>query len=149
MSLFDKINADIKSAMLAREKEKLEALRAVKSAVLLAKTEKSASAELTEEDEIKLLKRLVKQRKESATTYRDADRTDLAEKESFQANIIEAYLPEQMSEEEVEIMVKDIIVEINAEGMKDMGKVMGAAVKKLAGKADNKMLSEIIKKNLS
>ncbi len=149
MGLSDKINADIKAAMLAREKEKLEALRAVKSAVLIAKTEKSATDEITEEDEIKLLKRLVKQRKESAITYKEAGREDLVEKEDFQAKIIEAYLPEQMGEKEVEAIVEQCIADTSAEGMKDMGRVMGIAVKKLAGKADNKMLSEIIKKKLS
>ncbi len=149
MGLSDKINADIKSAMLAREKEKLEALRAVKSAILIAKTEKSAIEEITEEDEIKLLKRLVKQRKESAITYKEAGREDLVEKEDFQAKIIEAYLPAQMGEKEVEAIVEQCIADTAAEGMKDMGKVMGIAVKKLAGKADNKMLSEIIKKKLS
>ncbi len=148
MSLSNTINADIKAAMLAKEKEKLEALRAIKSAILLANTEKNAG-DLSEEDEIKLLKRLVKQRKESAATYTEAGRNDLAEKEEFQASLIETYLPEQLGEEEIEKIIDGIIAETNADSMKDMGKIMGMAVKKTAGKADNKVLSEIIKKKLS
>jgi uncharacterized protein YqeY len=148
MSLTTTINADIKAAMLAKEKEKLEALRAIKSAILLANTEKNAG-EISEEDEIKLLKRLVKQRKESAATYSEAGRNDLAEKEEFQASLIETYLPEQLGEEEIEKIIDEIIAETNADSMKDMGRIMGMAVKKTAGKADNKILSEIIKKKLS
>ncbi len=148
MSLTTTINADIKAAMLAKEKEKLEALRAIKSAILIANTEKNAG-EISEEDEIQLLKRLVKQRKESAATYTEAGRNDLAEKEEFQASLIEKYLPEQLSEEEMQKIIDEIIAETHANSMKDMGKIMGMAVKKTAGKADNKALSEIIKKKLS
>jgi uncharacterized protein YqeY len=148
MSLTTTINADIKAAMLAKEKEKLEALRAIKSAILIANTEKNAG-EISEEDEIQLLKRLVKQRKESAATYTEAGRNDLAEKEEFQASLIEKYLPEQLSEEEMQKIIDEIIAETHANSMKDMGKIMGIAVKKTAGKADNKALSEIIKKKLS
>ena len=148
MSLTTTINADIKAAMLAKEKEKLEALIAIKSAILIANTEKNAG-EISEEDEIQLLKRLVKQRKESAATYTEAGRNDLAEKEEFQASLIEKYLPEQLSEEEMQKIIDEIIAETHANSMKDMGKIMGIAVKKTAGKADNKALSEIIKKKLS
>jgi len=148
MSLTTTINADIKAAMLAKEKEKLEALRAIKSAILIANTEKNAG-EISEEDEIQLLKRLVKQRKESAATYTEAGRNDLAEKEESQASIIEKYLPKQLSEEEMQKIIDEIIAQTNADSMKDMGKIMGLAVKKTAGKADNKALSEIIKKKLS
>jgi uncharacterized protein len=148
MSLTTTINADIKAAMLAKEKEKLEALRAIKSAILIANTEKNAG-EISQEDEIQLLKRLVKQRKESAATYTEAGRNDLAEKEEFQASLIEKYLPEQLSEEDMQKIIDEIIAETHANSMKDMGKIMGMAVKKTAGKADNKALSEIIKKKLS
>lgn len=148
MSLTTTINADIKAAMLAKEKEKLEALRAIKSAILIANTEKNAG-EISEEDGIQLLKRLVKQRKESAATYTEAGRNDLAEKEEFQASLIEKYLPEQLSEEEMQKIIDEIIAETHTNSMKDMGKIMGIAVKKTAGKADNKALSEIIKKKLS
>jgi len=148
MSLTDLINNDIKQAMLGREKEKLEALRAVKAALLLAKTEKGAMAEIDEQTEVTILKRLVKQRKESADIYTSKDRNDLAEQELIQAGIIEKYLPEQMGEEEIKSVVSGVITELGAMGMKDMGKVMGVAAKKLAGKADNKLVSEIIKKLL-
>lgn len=148
MSLTDLINNDIKQAMLSKEKEKLEALRAVKAALLLAKTEKGAVAELNEQAEVQILKRLVKQRKESADIYTSKDRNDLAEQELFQAGIIEKYLPEQMGGEEIKSVVSGVITELGARGMKDMGKVMGAVAKKLAGKADNKLVSEIIKKLL-
>jgi len=148
MSLTDLINNDIKQAMLSKEKDKLEALRAVKAALLLAKTEKGAMAEIDEQTEVLILKRLVKQRKESAEIYTSKNRNDLAEQELFQAAIIEKFLPEQMGEVEVTSVVSGIIAELGAQGMKDMGKVMGAAAKKLAGKADNKLVSEIIKKLL-
>ena len=148
MSLTDVINNDIKQAMLNREKEKLEALRAVKAALLLAKTEKGASAEVDEQAEIIILKRLVKQRKESAEIYKSKERNDLADQELFQVSVIDKYLPAQMGEDEIRAVVAAVITETGAQGMKDMGKVMGAATKKLAGQADNKLVSEMVKKLL-
>jgi uncharacterized protein len=148
MSLQDKINNDIKEAMLAKEKEKLEALRAVKSALLLAGTEKNAGENITDDAEIKLLQRLVKQRRESAEIYVSQNRQDLAGVELFQAEIIQKYLPQQMSPEELADEIKAIIAETAATSAKDLGKVMGAASKKLAGKADNKTISEIARQLL-
>ncbi|HNY06471.1 MAG TPA: GatB/YqeY domain-containing protein [Bacteroidales bacterium] len=148
MTLEEQINADIKTAMLAREKEKLEALRAIKSAVLLEKTKEGASG-VTQEAELKLLQRLVKQRKEAAEVYASQNRTELADSEIFQANIIEKYLPAQMGNDELADILKKIIAETGASSVKDMGKVMGIATKQLAGKADNKAISDIIKKLLS
>ncbi|MFN5319721.1 MAG: GatB/YqeY domain-containing protein [Bacteroidia bacterium] len=144
MSLEQKINDDIKTAMLAREKEKLEALRAIKSAVLLAKTEKAGAA-LDSDTEIKMLQKMVKQRRESAEIYTSQGRTDMAEAEIFQAGIIEAYLPEQLSEDSIREIIKQIISESGASGSKDMGKVMGLANQKLAGKADGKTVAAIVK----
>jgi uncharacterized protein YqeY len=144
MSLEQKINDDIKTAMLAREKEKLEALRAIKSAVLLAKTEKLGAA-LDSDTEIKMLQKMVKQRRESAEIYTSQGRADMAEAELFQAVIIEAYLPEQLSEDEVREIIKQIIAETGALGPKEMGKVMGLANQKLAGKADGKSIAAIVK----
>lgn len=149
MSLEEKINQDIKKAMLAREKEKLEALRAVKTALLVAKTEKGATAEMSEDAENKILQRLVKQRKESAVIYEGGNRTELAEKELFEAKIIEMYLPEQMSDEELTQSVQRIIDEMGAKSMADMGKVMGKASKELAGKADGKAVADKVKALLS
>ena len=144
MSLTEKINEDIKKAMLAREKDKLEALRAVKSALLLEMTSDS-KAEITPDTEIKLLQKLVKQRRETAEVYTGQNRPDLASVESFQADVISAYLPAQMSREDLFPILKEIITETGAESIKDMGKVMAAATAKLAGKADNKTISTAIK----
>ncbi|MDP1623496.1 MAG: GatB/YqeY domain-containing protein [Bacteroidales bacterium] len=145
MSLELKINADIKSAMLARDAEKLEALRAVKAAILVEKTKEGATDEITVETELKILQKLVKQRRESAEIYSQANRQDLAQTESFDASIIETYLPRQMSEAEVIAVIKKIVAETGATSVKEMGKVMGLAAKELAGKADNKMISGIVK----
>jgi len=145
MSLEEKINQDIKKAMLAREKEKLEALRAVKTALLIAKTEKGASNDITEDAELKILQRLVKQRKESAAIFEEKNRKELAEKEMFEAKIIEVYLPEQMSYEDLTKHVQKIINELGANSMADMGKVMGRASKELAGKADGKAIADKVK----
>lgn len=146
MALEEKINADIKSAMLAKEAAKLEALRAVKSAILLLKT----SAEgYTDETETKALQKMVKQRKETADIYNTQNRKDLADTELFQAGIIESYLPKQMSEEEIKAEVAKIITSVGASSPADMGKVMGAATKQLAGKADGKIISAIVKELLS
>ncbi|OYT12759.1 MAG: glutamyl-tRNA amidotransferase [Bacteroidetes bacterium 4572_114] len=146
MDLAVKINDDLKQAMLARDKRKLEALRAIKAALLLAKTGKdTSSGEIPEEVELKILQKLVKQRKESAEIYKSQNRADLADEELYQSAIIEAYLPEQMSQEELQVLVKEIVDQVGATSMKDMGKVMGMASKKLAGKADNKSISGIVR----
>lgn len=147
MSLEEKINADIKSAMLSKEKRKLDALRAVKSAILLLKTNGSA-APISEEQEIACLQKLVKQRKESAQLFKEQNRMDLYEEESFQQSVIEAYLPEQMSEEEIKSALRQIIEQTGASSMKDMGKVMGEAQKAFAGRADNKLVSTMVKELL-
>jgi len=150
MSLEIIINDDIKQAMLARDKRKLNALRAIKAALLLEKTGSGVgSTEVPESIELKLLQKLVKQRKESAILYKEQNRSDLAEEEVYQASIIEKYLPEQMSIEEVSEIIKKIINETGASTMKDMGRVMGMASKQLAGKADNKTVSGIVREMLS
>ncbi len=149
MSLENKINEDIKKAMLSREKEKLEALRAVKTALLVAKTEKGAGETMTKETEIKILQRLVKQRKESAAIFKEQNRKELAQKESFEASIIEKYLPEQMSKEEIKSIISKIIEETEAKSMADMGKVMSVASKQLAGKAEGKLIADMVKTMLS
>ena len=145
MSLFEQINNDIKAAMLAREKERLEALRAVKAAFLLAKTEKGESNELSEETELKIVQKLVKQRKESAEVYKANNRDDLYSKEIAEAKIIEQYLPQQLSEEEITVRVRAIIDKVGAKGPQDMGKVMGMASKELSGKAENKLVAQKVK----
>ena len=147
MSLEKKINDDIKAAMIAKDKAKLEALRSIKSELLIAKTgkDKDESGEIPESIELKLLKKLAKQRKDSAETYKEQGRQDLADDEIFQLEIIESYLPEQLSEEDIKAGVHEIIKETGASSMKDMGKVMGLASKKFEGKADNKKVSEIVK----
>ncbi len=149
MNLLETINQDIKKAMLAKEKDKLEALRAVKNAILVQQTEKGAAQELSDEVEIKLLQRLIKQRKESALLYQQQGRDDLAQPEIFQSEIIQGYLPQQLSEEKIRARIKDIVEQTQAQGMKDMGKVMGLATKELAGKADNKLISDIVKEHLA
>jgi uncharacterized protein YqeY len=148
MSLVENVNADIKAAMLAREKDKLEALRAVKSALLLAQSEKGGTGEVSEDAEIKMLQKLVKQRRETAEIYVNQNRKELADVELFQAEIIQQYLPKQMDISEIKEIVKAIITEVGATSIKDMGKVMGTASKQLAGKADSKTISEIVKEVL-
>ncbi|SFW70841.1 hypothetical protein SAMN02927921_03505 [Sinomicrobium oceani] len=148
MSLQSKVMEEMKTAMRAKDTVSLEALRAIKSALLLAQTE-SSSKELSEADELKLLQKLVKQRKDSATIYSDQGREDLAAPELAQAAVIEKFLPEQMSEEEIAVVVEKTIADTGAEGMKDMGKVMGAVTKQLAGKADGKVISAIVKQKLA
>ena len=146
MALEEKIYADIKSAMLAKEASKLEALRAIKSAILLLKT----SAEgLNDDTEIKALQKMVKQRKETADLYVTQNRKDLADVELAQASVIEAYLPQQMGEDEVKAEIAKIITTVGATSPSDMGKVMGVASKQLAGKADGKLISTIVKELLS
>lgn len=150
MELEKLINDDIKQTMLARDTRKLEALRAIKAALLLEKTGKDLSwnGEIPEEIELKLLHKLVKMRRESAELYKNQNRQDLADEELYQAGIIEKYLPAQMDETEVENIIRIVIGETGAQSIKDMGKVMGAATKKLAGQADNKTISEIVKRLL-
>lgn len=149
MSLEIQINNDIKQAMLAKDSRKLNALRAIKAALLLEKTGKDVSSgEIPESVELKLLQKLVKQRRESSTIYVTQNRADLAEEEDFQAAIIEKYLPEQLSEDQIKAIVAAIITETGATSVKDMGKVMGAATKKVAGKADNQLISRIVKELL-
>ena len=149
MELEKLINEDIKQAMLAKDKGKLEALRAIKAALLLEKTGKDVtSGEIPDEVELKMLQKLVKQRRESADVFKTQNRPDLAETELFQASIIEKYLPEQMSEEELKGIIQQIITKTGAQSIKDMGKVMGMASKELAGKADYKTVAEIIKQIL-
>jgi uncharacterized protein len=149
MSYSDLINEDIKKAMLAREKDKLEAIRAVKAAFIIARADKGAGSVLEEAEEVKIIQKLVKQRKDSATIYKEQNRPELADKELMEAAVIEKYLPAQMSEQDIVAVVKRIITESGAAGMKDMGKVMGLSTKQLAGKADGKMISEIVKKLLA
>ena len=149
MVLFDRVNEDIKHAMLNKEpKVKLEALRAIKAAFLLAKTEK-VGVELTDEMELKIINKLVKQRRESADIYKTQNRPDLYEKEIAEAQVIEAYLPAQISPAELEGLVKAIVERVGAKAPSDMGKVMGVASKELAGKADGKAISEIVKRLLA
>ncbi len=150
MSLELLINTDIKAAMIARDKKKLEALRAIKSALLMIKTGKDVSfAEVPEELELKTLQKLIKQRKESARIYKEQSRDEAYEEEMFQAGIIEAYLPEQMTEEDIVNIIAGIIEKTGASSMKDMGKVMGMASKELAGKADNGIVSKIVREKLA
>jgi uncharacterized protein len=149
MSLKQQIDNDIKKAMLAKNKEELEALRAIKSMILLAETEKGGSGDVSSDVESKLLMKAVKQRKESADIFSQQGRKDLADKELFQFDIISRYLPKQLSTEEVEAAVKNIIAEVGAKGPQDMGKVMGTATKKLAGQVDGKVISELVKKLLT
>ena len=150
MSLEQIIVADIKAAMLAKDPQKLEALRAVKAALMLEKTKGGAAAEnLSGEDEMRLLQKLVKQRRESAEIYRSQNRADLAETEEFQTSVIENYLPKQLDEGEVRRILVAIVEQTGAQSMKDMGRVMGEANKQLAGKADNKTVASIVKKLLA
>ncbi|MBS1543316.1 MAG: GatB/YqeY domain-containing protein [Bacteroidetes bacterium] len=149
MSLKATIDNDIKKAMLAKNKEELEALRSIKSMILLAETEKGHASELAADAENKLLMKAAKQRKESAEIFQKEGRSDLASRENFQLEIISRYLPKQMSESELTEAIKAIITQVGAKGPQDMGKVMGVATKTLAGKADGKVISEIVKKMLA
>lgn len=148
MSLITRIDQDIKQAMLAKQPDRLQALRSIKSALLLAKTEKGAAEEMTEEAEIKVLQKLVKQRKESADIYKTQNREDLYEIEMSEMRVIEPYLPQQMTRFEIEGAVQEIIERIGATGAQDMGRVMGVASKELAGKADGKTISEVTRQLL-
>ena len=149
MSLEQKIMADLKTAMLAKDEKSLRSLRAIKAAILLAKTSEGAGGELKEDDEIKLLQKLVKQRKDSLEIYEQQKRTDLAQKEQEEIEIIEKFLPKQLSIEELQLEIKKIIAETGATSPADIGKVMGAATKRLSGKTDGKTISTTVKELLS
>jgi len=146
MTLEEKINTDLKTAMLAKDEATVRSLRAVKSAILLAKT--SGSDNISAEDEIKMLQKLVKQRKESVDIYIQQNRADLAKTEQEEIAVIEKYLPKQMSEEEIRVELKKIIEQVGAKSAAEMGKVMGAASKHFAGKADNRIVSQLVKQLL-
>ena len=149
MSLKSTIESEIKQAMLNKDKDRLRALRAIKSQILLAETEKGGSGELTEETEMKLLTKAAKQRRDSIEVFEKEGRDDLSETEKSELAVIESFLPKQLTEEEVEEEVKQVIQESGASGPQDMGKVMGLSTKKLAGRADGKMISAIAKKLLT
>jgi uncharacterized protein len=149
MSLKQQIDGDIKKAMLAKNKEELEALRSIKSMILLAETEKAGSDDLSSDTENKLLMKAAKQRKESADIFVQQNRKDLADKELFQYEVISRYLPKQLSEDQVKDMLIAIISEVGAKGPQDIGKVMGVATKKLAGQAEGKVINELVKKLLA
>ena len=149
MSLEQKIMSDLKTAMLAKDEKGLRSLRAIKAAILLAKTSEGFGGELKEDDEVKLLQKLVKQRKDSLEIFQQQNRTDLAQKEQEEIEIIEKFLPKQLSADELKSEVAAIIIEVGASSPADMGKVMGAATKKLAGKADGKTISALVKELLS
>ena len=149
MSLQEKVMTALKGAMKAKDQTALTALRAVKSAILLVQTESGAASELTEEQELKLLQKLVKQRKDSSAIYLEQGRKDLALPEIDEAEVISQFLPEALSEEEIEKVVVMTIDSIGADGMKDMGKVMGIVSKELAGQADGKTISNIVRQKLS
>lgn len=149
MSLKQTIDNDIKKAMLAKNKEELEALRGIKSQILLAETEKGGTGDIAQDVEMKLLTKAAKQRKESADIFTKEGREDLAKRELFQLEIINRYLPQQLTEAEITEELKKIIATVGAKGPQDMGKVMGTATKQLAGKADGKVISDIVKKLLA
>jgi uncharacterized protein YqeY len=149
MSLKQQIESDIKKAMLAKQKDELKALRAIKSMILLSETEKGSSGELTEDAENKMLMKAVKQRRDSAQIYKEQGREDLYAVEMAEVAVIEKYLPQQLSEEEVTAVVKEVIAKVGASGPQDMGKVMGAATKALAGQSDGKTISGIVKQLLT
>jgi uncharacterized protein YqeY len=149
MSLFDQINEDIKSAMKAKEKDRLEALRAVKAQLLLLKTAEGASDTISTEDEIKVVQKMIKQRKDAAEIYKTQNRQDLADKELLEATFIEVYLPKQLTDEELTQVIGSIIAKVGATSVKEMGKVMAEAQKELAGKAEGKAIAEKVKKLLN
>lgn len=148
MSLAEQINNDIKQAMLAKEKEKLAALRAVKSALLLEAT-KGSNTEITDEDGLKIIQKLVKQRKDAANIYMEQGREDLAKEEQFQIEVLSVYLPEQMGEDDIRKVVKTVIINAGAAGPQDMGKVMGQVMGQLKGKADGGIISKVVKEELT
>ena len=145
MSLKASVESEIKNAMLAKDKDRLRALRAIKSLILLEETKGGSKGEITSEDEMKLLTKAAKQRKDSADIYKQQNREDLFAVEMAELEIINEFLPKQLTEQELEAALKKIISDVGAEGPKDMGKVMGAATKELAGKADGKAISQKVK----
>jgi uncharacterized protein len=149
MSLKQQIDGDIKKAMLAKNKEELEALRSIKSMILLAETEKGGADDISSDAENKLLMKAAKQRKESADIFTQQNRKDLADRELFQYEVISRYLPKQLSEDDLKKAISTVIAEVGAKGPQDMGKVMGAANKKLAGQAEGKVISDMVKKLLT
>tara|TARA_B100001057_G_scaffold433449_1_gene462355 strand:- start:350 stop:802 length:453 start_codon:yes stop_codon:yes gene_type:complete len=149
MSLIEKINIDLKQAMLEKDKLKLESLRAIKSSLILNQTSVSSQNIISKEDEIKILQKLVKQRKESASIYINQKRSELAEIEQVQADFISSYLPKQLTKEEIEVIVSKVIFDSNSNGLKDMGKVIAKVVKSTLGRADGKTISDIVKQKLS
>lgn len=149
MSLLDKITADLKDAMKSKDKVALEALRAAKTAFTLARTEKSADTQLSEAEELKIIQKLVKQRKDSASIYKEQNREDLLEKEIAEAAVLEKYLPAKLSDEELTNIVQSIIEKVGASSPQEMGKVMGVASKELAGKADGKDIANKVKQLLA
>ena len=148
MSIFDQVNNGIKEAMKAHDKGRLEALRGIKAEFLIVKTAPGNNGEVSDENALKVLVRMAKQRKESAQIYIDQNRQDLADVELLQASVIEEFLPKQMNDEELTAHVKFIIEQAGATSMKDMGKVMGIATKQVAGKADNAKVSQLVKEML-
>lgn len=149
MNLEQQIMAQMKDAMKAKDEATLRGLRAIKAAILLAKTSSGASSELSAEDEVKLLQKLVKQRKDSLEIFQQQNRTDLAKKEEEEIAVIEKFLPKQLGADELKTIIAAIITEVGATSAADMGKVMGAANKKLAGQADGKTISAVVKELLS
>jgi uncharacterized protein YqeY len=147
-NLFDTVSGDIKTAMLAKDKIRLEALRGIKKEFIEAKTAKGSEGELSDDTALKILQKMVKQRKESAAIYQQQNRADLAETELAEASVIESYLPKQMSSEELENAVKEIIMQTGATSIKEMGKVMGVASRALAGKTEGRLISETVKRLL-
>ena len=148
MSLSDQINEDIISAMKARDKEKLEALRGIKKVLIEAKTATGASGELKDEEVVKIIQKLAKQGRDSASIYKEQGRDDLYQQEAIQVEVFESYLPAMLTDKELSEAIKQIIDQVGASGMKDMGKVMGIASKTLAGKADGKDIADMVKKML-
>tara|TARA_B100000989_G_scaffold96200_1_gene70009 strand:+ start:1805 stop:2257 length:453 start_codon:yes stop_codon:yes gene_type:complete len=149
MLLIEKINIDLKQAMLDREKLKLESLRAIKASLILNQTSVFSQDKMSKEDEIKILQKLVKQRRESANIYTNQKRPELAKIEQDQADFISSYLPKQLTNQEIEVIVSKVILESNSNGLKDMGKVIAEVVKSTLGRADGKTISNIVKQKLS
>ncbi|PCJ28844.1 MAG: glutamyl-tRNA amidotransferase [Flavobacteriales bacterium] len=149
MNLSEQINQHIKASMLAREKDKLEALRAVKAAIMLEATKDGSNTEISDEVVLAIIQKLVKQRKDASAIFKEQNREDLAKDEDFQIEVLSAYLPEQMGEDEVRKVVQDTIAQVGAIGAQDIGKVMGPVMGKLKGKADGKLISTLVKEELS
>ena len=149
MSLIEKINIDLKQAMLNKDKLKLESLRAIKASLILNQTSVSSQNTISKEDEIKILQKLVKQRRESANIYIKQERSELAKIEKVQADFIPSYLPKQLTNQEIEALVSKVVIELNSHGLKDMGKVIAEVVKRSLGSADGKTISDIVKQKLS